>query len=258
MLQPVKKSRFSKKLVYEMHPLVDLTNVFKIKIDKRVGIVSDTHLGSNTDSNRKLTEIYSIFKRQGIKQVFHAGDVVDGERVYRGHSRHLKIHGFEGQSNYAIRNYPKVKGITTYMISGNHDMSFYKDAGADIVKYICSHRKDLKYAGMYYARFLDKSFKLDMIHPDGAPTYAKSYPIQRWIRNNEIPSTYPNVMVFGHYHQHGYFVDHEIACLMAGNFQRQNSYTLRRGWSSILGGWILDFKRKGKSLESLKLEWIKL
>lgn len=258
MKEGIRPSRFTRKFAYEMHPLVDLSNIIRIKLDKNIGIIADTHLGSTTDSLRKLNLMYDEFEERKIKQVFHAGDLVDGERIYRGHSRHIKIHGFEAQANYAIRFYPERDGIKTYIISGNHDMSFYKDAGADIVKKICSYRKDLEFAGMYYARFRDDRIKLDLLHPSGSPTYAKSYPIQRWIRNNEMPSTYPDLLAVGHYHTHGYFTDHEIECILAGNFQRQNSYTLRKGYTGVIGGWAIGLNRKRHKLGSLKLEWIRI
>ena len=254
----IKDSRFTKKLAYDMHPVVDFSNVVRMKIDNKFGVIADTHLGSTTDTPTKLRKMYRIFKKEKIKQVFHAGDIVDGENVYRGHGRNLKIHGYEGQASYAVENYPKVNGIKTYVIAGNHDMSFYKNSGADIVKYISDHRKDIEYCGIYYVRFLDRGFKMDMVHPDGSPTYAKSYPIQKWIRNNESPSMNPHIMIFGHYHTHGWFGDHEIECIMAGCFQRINAYLIRRGYGGYgnIGGFIMEIERRGPNLISFSPKWI--
>lgn len=246
-----------KKLKRAMYPTPDLSNKLKLHIDDLFGGVSDTHMGSSHEALRELEMMYDDFVDRGIKQVFHAGDLVDGEGVYRGQDRYIRKHGYEAQANWAMAKYPQRKDMTTYMISGNHDMSFYINSGADIVNYVCSQRKDLEYLGMYYARVQDGRFKLDILHPTGGAYYSKSYGIQKWIRNNEMPARYPDVMMFGHWHVHGYFADHGIECLMMGSFQHPNEYAIRRGFTGDIGGWILETDRDKRKLKGLKLEWRK-
>jgi len=245
-----------KRLSQEMYPTADLGNVIKIPIDETFGIVSDTHFGSAHQGLDNLHKMYDDFDNAGVEQVFHAGDLTDGERVYRGHNRYLKHHGYEAQANWTIAKYPEIEGIKTYIIAGNHDLSFFIQSQADIVKYVCNYRKDLDYAGMIYARFQDGQFKLDTLHPAGGGYYSKSYGVQKWIRNNEMPKTYPDMMVFGHWHTHGYFSDHGVDALLAGNFQDPNEYHIRRGYTGSSGGWIVETDRTSKGkLEGLKLDW---
>lgn len=241
----------------DMHPAPDLGNVIGLSIDERIGLISDTHFGSKMEGVRQLEQMYDDFADAAVEQVFHCGDMVDGERVYRGHRRYLKDHGYEEQARNVIDNYPERKDITTYFITGNHDLSFYIHSGADIGNYIAAERDDLEYMGMYYARYQEGSFKFDVIHPSGGGFYSKSYGIQKWLRNNEMPSTYPDVFGFGHWHRHGYFEDHEVECIMAGGFQEPNEYHIRKGLTGDIGGWILDIYREDDILKGLTLDWRK-
>ena len=238
-----------------MYPVPDLNNKLRITIHDCFGVVSDTHLGARGEALRELYEIYDDFAERGIRQVFHVGDVTDGENVYVGHRRYVKCYGYEAQLRWAIRKYPMKPDITTHMIAGNHDSSFMVRSGADIVKAICSERADLKYAGLFYARYQDGSLRIDSLHPRGGSYYSKSYGIQKWIRNNEMPSTYPDIMLFGHWHQHGYFNDHGIECIMCGNFQHPNEYHIRMGFTGNIGGWIVEIPKRDKPV-SIKLEWL--
>lgn len=251
----VKKKAKKKRLRRDMYPTPDLGNVIKTTINDAFGIVSDTHFGAQGEGVKELEKMYDDFEAKGIEQVFHAGDLTDGENVYRGHKRYIAIHGYDPQAQHTIANYPLRENIRTFIISGNHDTSYLIQSGADIVKYICNYRDDLEYCGLFYARFQDKRFKFDILHPSGGGFYSKSYGIQKWIRNNEMPSTYPNIMGFGHYHTHGYFEDHEIQCIMAGNFQHPNEYHIRRGFTGGIGGWVIELDREKNKLYGLKLEW---
>ena len=83
------------------------------------GIVSDTHFGSIHEKIDELYTFYAICKKEGINVVVHAGDLVAGWGVYKGQENEVHTFGADGQVAYVIKNYPKVKGITTYFITGN-------------------------------------------------------------------------------------------------------------------------------------------
>lgn len=243
-----------KKLKRELYPVPDLANKIKLEIEDTFGVISDTHIGASGEALTELESAYDNFAERGIHQVFHSGDLTDGENVYAGHMRYVKVHGFTPQVNYVIKKFPLKAGIKTYVIAGNHDTSFLIRSGADIVEEICNQREDMQYAGLFYVRLQDEKLKLDLLHPRGGAFYSKSYGIQKWIRNNEMPSTYPDVMIFGHWHQHAYFNDHGIECIMAGNFQHPNEYHIRMGFVGSIGGFIVEIPNKDS--RGIKLEWI--
>ena len=74
------------------------------------GVIADTHLCSKYCRIDLLNEFYDIIAAEGIDTVFHAGDLVDGEGVYRGHAYELEVIGSDAQVDYVVKNYPRRKG----------------------------------------------------------------------------------------------------------------------------------------------------
>lgn len=142
-----------------------------------VGVVSDTHLGSSCERLDALKKFYGYCRELKIKTVLHAGDVTCGDHVYPGQEYEVIKHGYDEQRDHVIKNYPYIKGITTYFITGNHDASFKKRAGATIGDDIALARKDMKFLGEDYADIVlttDGGFKykVALVHPDGGTAYS--------------------------------------------------------------------------------------
>ena len=239
------------------YPIATINNVFHQPIDDLFGIVSDTHFGSKYEALRELQEMYDYLDERGVKQVYHAGDVSDGLYVYRGQLSDQHKIGYEEQANWIIKKYPRKKNITTYMIMGNHDASYMKSQGADIIKYVCSYRKDLEYVGIYFSRFhdRDKGIKLDLVHPSGAAAYSISYGMQKYLRN-QPPSHYPSILIHGHRHQSWFGYYHEVYCFEAGCFMHPTDFLIRKGIGSSIGGWLVDMKVKNKKIKKMRVEWV--
>lgn len=166
----------------------------------RIGIVSDTHLCSKHQQLTYLKAIYKRFADEGIKIVLHAGDLLEGVRMYRGWELEVLFHGADDQVAYAVANYPKEKGITTYLISGNHDLSFMTNSGVNVVKRVCDQRDDMVYLGEYGA-YLDLPLGLRayLHHGAGGVPYARSYKLQKAVENFP-PGNKPKLYISGHYH----------------------------------------------------------
>lgn len=174
----------------------------------RIGLISDTHLGSKYQQLTCLYDAYRILDEKDVDFILHAGDIVDGVGVYRGQHQELFLHNAEEQRKYVEDVYPKPKkqGLKTYMIGGQHDRSFYKEGGYDIVEHICEHRDDLVYRGFYSAQFEVKGLPIRLEHPGGGIAYARSYAPQKIVENmmgfiNTIPSAQkPALLLMGHWH----------------------------------------------------------
>ena len=66
----------------------------------KIGIVSDTHIGSNYWQKTFLKMAYEDFKRNGIKSVYHAGDLSDGMYTNRaGNIYEIHSYGFDQQAD---------------------------------------------------------------------------------------------------------------------------------------------------------------
>jgi predicted phosphodiesterase len=210
------------------------------------GLVSDTHLGSKHEKLDELNTMYDQFKNEGVKVVFHCGDILDGTGVYQGQEFEVNQYGQQDQIDYVIKNYPKRQGITTVFITGNHDCKQYERGGADPGQQICKARGDMKYIGQYDAsvRMADK-VSMEIMHPTGNQAYALSYKSQRDI-NNRSPEDLPNILAYGHYHTSFYMHYRGMDFVQVPCFKGSGNFEKRLGLNPTIGGWVIDGKTNGE------------
>ena len=171
--------------------------------------------------------------------MYHTGDVTDGLKMRSGHEYELYKTSADDMVQDVIKNYPRIEGITTHFITGNHDASIYKQVGYDIGNTIAEKRPDMKYLGRDCALiFLTPSCKLELRHPWDGTAYALSYKPQKMIEAMESDSK-PNILAIGHYHKAEYLFYRNVHCLQTGCFQAQTPYTRGKGISVHMGGWIV-------------------
>lgn len=222
----------------------------------KVGVISDTHLGSEHQQITLLAETYRYFKKEGITQVFHCGDVVEGNgRLYKGQIYEMFLHGEEAMVDYTVKNYPKQEGITTYVIGGSHDYSFYKEGGADVLKQIADKRDDIKYLGISGATINIGKIKFYLMHPDGGVPYARSYRIQKTVEN--FPGGQkPNILLAGHLHITCELPCYRnVACFQLPCFQTQTQYLRAKGVSPDIGFLVLEITPDKNGIASFKTDW---
>ncbi len=220
-------------------------NEFDIPKDSQgytvLGIISDTHIGSKYHNSEALEKMYDEFERNKVKFVLNAGDLTEGNgRLYRGQLQEVSHFGFEALVKHTVKTYPKRKGVRTGIISGNHDMSFWNDVGADIVKHISNQRDDFDYLGQLSGWVDVNSIEIYMVHPSGGMPYSRSYKIQKQI---EQMVTKPDVLVRGHLHVSMYLPYVGVQGIEAGCFQNQTPYLERKGLRPEVGGWIVKIKQ---------------
>lgn len=209
----------------------------------KIGIVSDTHMGSKYFQKSFLDRAYDDFMEKGITDVYHAGDITDGFYTNRPSSIYeLYAIGFDQQLDDVVDNYPKRDGITTYFISGNHDATHTVNGGANIGKAIASRRQDMKYLGHEFAKiWLTPKVDMDMVHPRDGGSYALSYKMQKRIDAISGGSK-PKVMVTGHYHKNFSMFYRNIYAMSLASFQAQSSFMRGLGLVSDVGYVILDIE----------------
>jgi DNA repair exonuclease SbcCD nuclease subunit len=190
--------------------------------------------------------------------VLHCGDVSEGNgKVYVGQQYELFVHGVDKQCSYIEEHYPYEEGVTTYMIAGNHDASFQKSAGHDLLQEITSHRDDLKYLGMFGAYFtipgLDSTFYLH--HPRGPIPYARSYRLQKTIEQM-APDQKPRVLLQGHLHISCHLpMYRNVEGFLVPCFQAQTPLLKAMGVYPTIGGLILELVVNESGLAAVKTEW---
>lgn len=227
-----------------------------LELEGVIGLISDTHLGSIAERLDILEEAYSTFKECGVSQVFHTGDITDGEGVYPGHNNHIHCHG-DDQLAWCAAKFPRREGIVTNFICGNHDLKSYQKSGVDPMPKLITGfehrgkkiagRKDFFYLGQMATQILmPQEIVMDMLHPDGGNVYAKSYKIQK--RSETMNrETRPDIQVAGHYHDFCHcWIDGTAFIAMPG-CQDATEFFRRRGFSRQVGFVVLYYKiHKGK------------
>lgn len=208
----------------------------------KFGLISDTHIGSKWAQISLIHEAYETFKREGIKHVYHAGDITEGWKMRPGHEHECYIHGSDDYVEETIQVYPKVEGITTYFITGNHDLSFVKLAGIDIGVQIANTRKDMVYLGQEIATVnLTPECTLELMHPRGGSGYAVSYRPQKIVESLE-GGTKPNLMCIGHYHKRLDMEYRNVEIVLPGAMQSQTPFMRGKALISTLGYYIIEIE----------------
>ena len=223
----------------------------------KIAVIGDTHLGSKYTQFTHLNNFYDICKAEGVKDVYHAGDLTDGIKMRPGHEFELYAVATDDILHDVVNNYPKRKGITTHFITGNHDASIYKHVGHDIGRSIAHNREDMNYLGRDCAVIkLTKKCTLELRHPWDGTAYSLSYKPQKMIDAMESDSK-PNILVIGHYHKAEYLFYRNIHAFQAGCFEGQTPFTRGKGISVHIGGWILTIKvLKDGTIKSITPQFI--
>lgn len=222
----------------------------------RFAVLSCTQIGSKYQQMTHLHSFYKLCKKRGIDLVLHCGDLVDGSKVYRGQEYELFLHGADQQRDYVIKNYPKIEGINTKVILGNHDESFWKTDGYNIVRAICDQREDMDYLGDYLAFITIDKIKIALMHGAGGVAYARSYKVQKIIEQL-APEVKPHMLFIGHWHVQAHIPAYRnVEGISIGCFQSQTPFLTRLGLSPNIGGLVVEMRVDDNGLLGFKTEWI--
>ena len=205
------------------------------------GLISDVHAGSLYYHERALRGFYQYAEDQGIKDMYVAGDVLDGHKVYRGQEFELRDVGLDAQVKRLQESRPDTS-IKSHFITGNHDQSFKVLAGAPVGSLI-EAAVGWEFLGEEQAsveyQTPNGTFSLMLIHPGGGSSYALSYRLQKIIEQLEGGSK-PDMLVAGHYHKSFKLPSYRNVCgIAAGTFQKQTPFMARGGLAAHLGGWLV-------------------
>ena len=211
----------------------------------RFGLVSDTHIGSKYQQLTSLQQMYNLFEKEGIHEVYHSGDISEGIKMRLGHEQECFLHGADDIEDYIIEKYPMRDGITTHFISGNHDHSIIKSSGHDIGVVIGGKdgtegkRKDMKYLGMSNAKiYLTPKCTMEINHPLDGAAYALSYSIQK-LADSLSGGEKPNILINGHHHKLMYLFYRNIHMIEAGCFEAQTGWMKGKRIAAHVGGYII-------------------
>lgn len=215
--------------------------------------VSDTHFGSEAVQKTALDLITKIaVEEYGVKAAFHSGDVMAGNQVYAGQEFEVYAAGWQAQHDDTIHSLPQHAGLTWYLLGGNHDASYYKQARVDVIELLAKDRPDVVPCGWDAADVpLTENCDIRMWHPSGGQPYAISYRGQKHaaqIAQAELLAlimewSTPRIRLLqiGHLHvMMGPTLFGGLRFFQAGCFEGMNAYLKRKGLTPQIGGYIME------------------
>lgn len=221
----------------------------------RLGLVSDTHLCCKEARLDALNAQYDLFAREGITDVFHGGNIVDGY-IPKINGASVLETSIDGQAIYCAKHYPSRKGIKTHFITGNDHEGWWQKEGFNFgayLEFVCKtsfDRSDLHYIGHVEADVVLQAgdFKqvMKIQHPGGGSAYARSYKGQKMVESFQGGEK-PAILVQGHYHVSGYSFDRNVHIIGMPGFQDQTIFGRTKHLRYEIGGVILDFKMSSKT-----------
>lgn len=213
----------------------------------KVGIVSDTHIGSKYQQITALRDFYAYADSQGVQAFLHAGDMLEGiHQAHRDAAYEQYVHGVDAQIDAVVAQYPRSQNGPTYFVDGNHDDWAFQQVGTTSGRWIASLREDLLYMG-YHSAFLTLNDQIRFLLQHGSRgggTYAKSYKIQRLIEQlSETERVETDIALFGHWHQDLY-LGHYMGTFtfMLPCFKAQDRFLRSLGRNPTIGGLLLEIE----------------
>jgi predicted phosphodiesterase len=152
---------------------------------------------------------------------------------------------------------PQWKDTRYIMIGGNHDYSFMKMNGHNVIQAAAGKRKDFVYAGFDQAEIplieRDHQVKASAVlwHPSGGVPYALSYRGQKFAAEvtrdelaevvmDEKPSPTVRFVIWGHLHVADWFPYGPIEVFGPGCFEGTNGYLKAKGLRPTIRGLIVE------------------
>ena len=238
---------------------------FTVGKSVKFGVLGDTHLCSKQSRLDALRCIYSIYKKEGISQVLHTGNIVDGECRFNRHDLVVRA-GVDSQIEYLANEYPHIPGIKTrFVVGDDHEGWWAQREGIDVGSYMEAQlrekgRDDLENAGYMECDVLLKAAQgnavLRFLHSGGGSAYAVSYTTQK-IAESLQGGEKPHAMFVGHHHkfEQGYW--REIHTVQTGCFQDQTVFMRKRKIMAMVGGTIVEFHQSPTGeINRFRVEWI--
>lgn len=212
----------------------------------KIGVISDTHLGSKYCLRAQLQDFIFHAYDQGVRTILHPGDILDGD--YRHAKFEMSHMGLEDQAKDLFQTLPKLPGLTYHGITGNHDFTFTEANGIDVGTYLEMYfkhrgRSDLKLYGdrSAFIELGEGGAIAHLWHPKSGTGYAKSYKVQRLIETYASGEK-PHILLVGHWHIFNHVMERGVHGIACPTFQGGGSaFSRSLGGAPAIGGLVLTY-----------------
>lgn len=205
-----------------------------------VGVLTDTHIGSKYTNVEYIYDAFREFEHNNVDMVVHCGDLTEGMYNNRpGHALECTDIGYERQLKAAIDIFSQYYHSPVYCISGNHDATYQKQSGANIVQHFCNEIDNATYLGHDEGDIHVGDVNIRLWHGQDGSSYAHSYRLQKIIESF-TGGEKPHVLFAGHVHKSLYSYDRHVHCVSAGAIQKQSRWMRSKRLPSHTGFYIVS------------------
>lgn len=226
----------------------------------RIGVVSDTHIGSELQQITALTDFYRYADERGVAAYLHGGDMLEGiHQAHRDAAYEQYALGVDKQLDAVVAQYPRSKNAKTMHVAGNHDDWAFQNVGITPGRVIQDRRPDLEYLG-YHAAFVDVGgVRILLQHGSkGGNSYAKSYRVQKLVEGlADTERQALDVALFGHWHNDAYLGRYMgVLTFMLPCFKAQDRFLRMLGKNPTIGGLLLEIEyTRDRKIWDIRQDW---
>ena len=240
----------------QTHTNKEIDKVIWEKGHLKFWLLADTHLGNKQAAKKELSDFYKKAWDEWVEAFIHCGDLVDWTgHVFKGQVYELENVWYDEQLKATVNDYPYYWDIKTYVIWWNHDESFLKENGANIIKNIANLRDDIIDMWFYDARIKLNGVDINAHHGWKSQAYAKSYHAQKLIENIDTRNQ-PDVFASWHRHDALYMAYRNIHTFLPWAFLKQNMLAKRFNLGNTIGGWIVEVNIKEDGSSNIEMKFI--
>lgn len=225
----------------------------------RVGIVSDTHIGSKFQQITALREFYRYADERGVSQYLHGGDILEGLHVHRDSVYEQYAIGWNAQAKAAAEQYPRSANGPTSFVDGNHDGWVFENAGLVSGEQLAQKRTDFRFLGFHSAYVTLGGVRFLLQHGKaGGGAYGKSYAPQRLLEQLAVEErSLTQVALYGHWHTDLYLGRYQgVFGFTLPCFKSQDRWHRRKGLNPIIGGLVLEIEfTRDLKVWNLRQDW---
>ncbi len=211
---------------------------------QKLGVISDTHLGSKYCLRAQLKDFIKYAYAQGVREILHVGDALDGD--YRHGKFEMTHMGIAEQTRDLFETLPQMPGLTYHGITGNHDETFTSESGIDAGEFIEGYfrkrgRQDFKFYGNRGAFLKIRGVVVHLWHPRSGGAYAISYPLQKKIEGYSVLK--PQILLAGHWHRYTHCYERGVHAIACPTFQAgRSAFSKSLTGAPAIGGLILSMR----------------
>lgn len=213
-------------------------------------VMSNNHSGNISFDAEATKSFVNFAAKNGADYIIHGGDILDGIKMYRNQKFEQYATDVDEQIKDFMQHYPRKRGLKTYFICGDHDLSFNKvlketDDDLDIGKKIQRYRSDFIHLGdsistINFPLNVGKTdLKCLVIHPSGNPAYALSYKTQKTIESL-TGGEKPGILLDNQYHTAEYIPNYrDVDGFQTACFSDQTSFMKSKHAPAHVGGFLI-------------------